>query len=205
MFGSNLKKHLREFQGYVRNHQYEKGEGQLYFPKANVAAAGIYTHWVTGQESDIRNDHNIIPDEGLNYILGQIMLTSALAAGARTWYIMLHSGTGTPSAALTAANYHATLTEITSGAEGYSEANRVLWVGDAVDTVNTEVTNDASPAAFTIVTASSLAVNGAGMTSLNTKGTTSGTLMSGGKFSATRNLANTDVFNLKYKVDFDAV
>ena len=202
MLGSNLKKHINEFRRYVTNHQYELGEGNIYFPKASASAGGMYTHWVTGNESDIRSDHNILPDEGLNYILNQIMLTSA-AAVPRTWYLMLHSGSGTPSAALTAANYHATLTEITSAAEGYSEATRVLWVGDAVDTVNTEVVNDASPGTFTIVTATSLAVNGAGLTSISTKGSTAGTLISAGKFSATRTLSDTDEFNLKYKVDLD--
>ena len=201
MFGSNLIKHLKEFQGYVRSHQYEKGEGIIYFPRAHAEAGGIYTHDVNGE--DERSDHNIICDEGLNYILNQIMLTSA-AAVPRTWYCMLHSGSGTPTAAITAANYNATVSEITSAAEGYSQATRVLWVGDAVDTVNTEVVNLASPAAFTIVTATSLAVNGAGLTSISTKGSTSGTLISAGKFSATRTLANADTFNLKYKVDLDA-
>ena len=200
MLGSNLFKHLKEFQRYVRNYQYELGDGGVYFPKAGATAGGIYTHDVNGE--DERNDHNIIPDEGLNHILDVIMLDTASAA---PWYAMLHSGSGTPTAALTLANYHATLTEITSGSEGYSEATRVLWVGDAVDTVNTEITNSTTPATFTIVTAGTLAVNGAALCSVPTKGNYVGTLLSGGKFSATRNLANTDVFNLKYKVDLDAV
>ena len=204
MFGSNLVRHFKELQRYVRNFQYELGDGDIYFPKAQASIAGIYTHWITGQEFDIRNDHNLIPDEGLNYILNEMMLSSA-AAVPRTWYVMIHSGTGTPSAALNAANYDGTLSEITSGSEGYTEATRVLWVGDAVDTSNTEVTNTATPATFTIITASNLAVNGAAITSISTKGSTAGTLMSAGKFTATRTLANTDEFNLKYKIDFDAV
>ena len=201
MFGSNLKKHFNELQRYVQNNQYEAGEGGIYFPKAQASIGGIYTHNVNGM--DERSDSNIIPDEGLNHILNVVMLGSPVAVV--DWFVMLHSGSGTPTAAITAANYNATVSEITSGSEGYSEGVRVTWVGDAVDTVNTEVTNDATPAAFTIVTASSLAVNGAGLVSISTKGSTSGTLMSAGKFSATRNLADTDVFNLKYKVDFDAV
>ncbi len=204
MFGSNLVRYFKELQRYVRNFQYELGDGDIYFPKAQASIAGIYTHWITGQEFDIRNDHNLIPDEGLNYILNEMMLSSA-AAVPRTWYVMIHSGTGTPSAALNAANYDGTLSEITSGSEGYTEATRVLWVGDAVDTSNTEVTNTATPATFTIITASNLAVNGAAITSISTKGSTAGTLMSAGKFTATRTLANTDEFNLKYKIDFDAV
>jgi hypothetical protein len=200
MLGSNLYRHIKEFQRYIRNCQYELGDGGVYFPKARVAVAGIYTHDVNGE--DERSDRNIIPDEGLNHMLDVVMLDTASAA---PWYAMLHSGSGTPTAALTLANYHATLSEITSGSEGYSEATRVLWVGDAIDTANTEVTNSTTPATFTIVTASTLAVNGAALCSVSTKGNYVGTLISAGKFSATRNLANTDVFNLKYKIDFDAV
>ena len=201
MLSTTFKRHINEFDRYVRNHQYEVGEGVIYFPKASATASGIYTHWVTGQESDMREDHNILPDEGLNYLLG-VGLKSATQITA--WFLMLHSGTGTPTNALNAANYNATLSEITSATEGYSEATRVSWAGDAVDTVNTEVINDATPAAFTVVTATSLAVNGAGLVSTSTKGSTAGTLISAGKFTATRTLSDTDVFNLKYKVDLDA-
>ncbi len=117
MFGSNLVRHFKELQRYVRNFQYELGDGDIYFPKAQASIAGIYTHWITGQEFDIRNDHNLIPDEGLNYILNQMMLDASDQVSARTWYVMIHSGTGTPSAALNAANYDGTLSEITSGSE----------------------------------------------------------------------------------------
>lgn len=205
MFGVDFVKHAREFQRYLRNFQYEWSPFGIFFPKARALASGKYTHWVTGYESELATDHNIIPDEGLNHYLN-VVLKGPSGAGTQitTWYLMLHSGSGTPTAALTAANYNATLSEITSGSEGYSEANRVTWVGDAVDTVNTEVENTTTPATFTIVTASSLAVNGAGLVSVNTKGSTSGVLLSAGKFGATRNLSNTDEFNLKYKVDLDA-
>ena len=201
MIGSALLKHIHEFRRYLQNHKYEVSPEGLYFPSAKAVIAGAYTHWITGFESETRTDHNIIPDEGLNHFLG-VALKSA--SQITSWYLMLHSGSGTPDATLTAANYNSTLTEITSGSEGYSESTRVAWVGDAVDTVNSEVTNSATPATFTIVTATSLAVNGAGLVSVSTKGSTSGTLISAGKFGATRNLSDTDEFNLKYKVDLDA-
>lgn len=206
MFGKNLVKHAREFAGYLRNYKYEVSPGGIYFPQANALARGEYEHWITGYESEAAIDHNIIPDEGLNHFLN-VVLKGPAGDGTQitSWYLMLHSGSGTPTNALTAANYDATLNEIVSGTEGYSEATRVAWAGDAVDTVNTEVINSTTPATFTIVTASSLAVNGAGLVSVSTKGSTSGVLLSAGKFSATRNLSDTDEFNLKYKVDLDAV
>jgi len=202
MFG----KHLREFQRYIRNFHYEISPQGIYFAKAHAVVRGAYEHWVTGWESQRVIDHNIVPDQGLTHMLA-VALKGPAGIGTQitTWYLMLHSGSGVPAATLTAANYNTTLSEITSGAEGYSEATRIAWVGDAVDTVNTEVVNDASPAMFTIVTASSLAVNGAGLVSVSTKGSTAGTLISAGKFTATRTLSNTDQFNLKYKVDLDAV
>jgi len=205
MIGHNLRKHAGEIRRYLQNFQYELSPMGIFFPKANALACGTYTHWVTGYESETATDHNIVPDEGLNHYLN-VVLKGPAGAGTQitAWYLMLHSGSGTPTAALTAANYNSTLSEITSGSEGYTEANRVLWIGDAVDTVNTEVVNEASPATFTIITATSLAVNGAGLVSAQTKGSVSGVLLSAGKFSATRNLSNADEFNLKYKVDLDA-
>ena len=206
MIGSALKRYLGEFQQYLRNRKYEVTESGIYFPAAKVGIAGFYTHWVAGYESEVMTDKNLIPDEGLNHMLN-VVLKGPSGDGTQitSWYLALHSGSGTPTAALTAANYNSTLNEITSSSEGYTEATRVLWVGDAVDTVNTEVINDTSPATFTIATASSLNVNGAAMLSASAKGATSGTLISAGKFAATRVLSDSDEFKLKYKIDFDAV
>ena len=202
MFSLNLQKHINEFRRYVRNSQFEKtDDGSILFPKANAIVSGEYTHWVTGKESELAFDHNVITDEGLNHMLNVVMLGTPIAV--TDWFAMLHSGTGTPDGDTDAGNYDTQLSEIVSGAEGYSEANRILWAPDAVDTVNTAVTNLASPATFTIITATNLTVNGAGLTSVSAKGSATGTLMSAGKFSATRTLANADEFNLKYKVNLD--
>lgn len=205
MFGKDLVKHLREFQRYFRNHDYEQAESGVYFPKAKALMAGVYDHWVTGYESELASDHNIIPNEGLNHFL-----SVALDGGTQnaSWYVGLHSGSGTPTASLTAANYNATLSEIQASSGdpgGYTEATRVLWANDAIDTVNTEVVNDSTPAAFTVSTTTTLVVNGACLMSKSGKTDYTGVLISAGKFAAARNLADTDVFNLKYKVDLDAV
>jgi len=197
MFGPNLRKHFNEFRNYILNHQYEVGDGVILFPKANATAAGMYTHWVTGYESGIQHDHNVLPNEGLHHLLDATLKNSTRYA---TWYLMIHSGTGVPVAGTTAASYHGDLTEISTG---YTEATRVTWAGDAVSLANTEVVNDATPAVFTIN--GTVAVNGAGLTTQAVKLNTGGILMSAGKFAATRNLSDTDEFNLKYKVDLDQV
>jgi hypothetical protein len=200
MLGKDLVRHSREFRRNVANHKYEQTEQGIYFPTAKALLRGTYAHKVN--DEDWIEDHNLIPDEGLNYVLG---VACTGVTQITTWYMALYANAYTPTAALTAALFPATAGEITSGSEGYSEANRVTWVPDAIDTVNTEVINDGTPAAFTIVTASSLAVNGAALLSVNTKGSTAGTLLSAGRFAAQRNLSDTDSFNVKYKIDVDAV
>jgi hypothetical protein len=109
---------------------------------------------------------------------------------------------------LTAATYNATLAEIQASSGnpgGYTQSTRVVWAADAIDTVNTEVVNNATPAAFTVSTTTTLVVNGAALHNKSSKTDYTGVLASAGKFTAARNLADTDVFNLKYKVDLDAV
>ena len=202
MLGRNILRHINEFRRYLRNFKYEVTDEGIYFAKAGALVRGTYEHWVAGSESELVQDHNLITNEGLSHFLDV-----ALVAGTALdpWYIALHSGTGNPTADTTAFNYNSTLNEITSPTEGYSEAARQQWQGDAVDTVNTEVVNDTTPAVFTIATASSLAVNGAALLSESPKGSTSGVLVSAVKFATTRNLSNGDEFNVKYKVDADAV
>jgi hypothetical protein len=205
MFGKDLLKHIREIRRYVANWQYELTPEGILFPKATAIVRGTYEHWVRGYESEVAFDHNLVPDEGLNHFLSVVLKSGTPVT---SWYLGLHSGSGTPTAALTAANYNATLSEIQASSGdpgGYTEGTRVAWVGDAVDTVNTEVVNNASPAAFTVSTTTTLVVNGACLMSKSGKTDYTGVLASAGKFTAARNLANTDVFNLKYKVDFDAV
>lgn len=191
---SDLQKHAGEFRRYMANGQYERTEdGGILFPKAGAVAKGGYLHDVNG--TDERWDPNILPDEGLLYLL-----TTGFYNGAKltTWYLSLYAGNYTPVAALTAASYPATAGEITSGSEGYSESTRRTW-SLAAPAANI-ADNVASKATFTIVTASSLTVNGAALTSDATKGAITGTLASATKFASTRTLYNTDVFNLAYRV-----
>lgn len=205
MFGLDLVKHIREFRNYILNGQYEPTEAGILFPKANARVAGGYTHWITGYESEIATDHNIVPDEGLNHFLSVVLKAGTASPN---WYLALHSGSGTPAASLTAATYNATLSEIQASSGdpgGYTQATRVAWAADAIDTVNTEVVNDTTPAAFTVSTTTTLVVNGAALMDKSGKTDYTGVIASAGKFTATRNLADTDVFNLKYKVDLDAV
>lgn len=192
-----LKPHASDFRRDLANNKYEISDEGIYFPSGRVLVRGVFTHNVNGK--DERSDSNLVVNEGLLHMLS-VTLNNGTKIG--TWYLSLYAANYTPLAALTQASYPATASEITSGTEGYSEATRQEWVESAPS--SNAIDNVASKAAFTIVTASSLAVNGAGLHSTNVKGDTTGTLFAASKFSATRTLYNADVFNLSYRLQLTA-
>lgn len=187
----DLLKHSREFAAALRNHQYEVSDAGIHFPKQKVTASGLYTHSVNGM--DEREDGNIVVTEGLNHTLG-VVLNGVTAVP--TWYFGLFSANVTPVNTWTAANFTANATELVSNTEGYSETTRQAFVEAAAAAGS--INNTASKAAFTIATATTVTVWGAGLMSSNIKGGTTGTLMSAAKFDAARTLYDTDVFNLGY-------
>ena len=189
----DLLKHSREFAAALRNHKYEVSDAGIHFPKQKVTASGLYTHSVNG--ADEREDANIVVTEGLTHMLGVVLgdLTAL-----PDWYFGLFSANVTPVNTWTAANFTANATEIVSNTEGYSETVRQTFVEAAAAAGS--INNTASKAAFTIATATSITVWGAGLLSSNVKGGTTGTLMSAAKFSAARTLYATDVFNLGYSL-----
>lgn len=189
----DLLKHSREFAAALRNHHYEVSEAGIHFPKQRAFASGVYTHNVNGL--DERADGNIVVTEGLNHMLDVVLHGTTAVA---TWYFGLFSANVTPAATWTAANFTANSTEITSNTEGYSETTRQAFVEAAASAGSTN--NTASKAAFTIATATSITIWGAGLLSSNVKGGTTGTLLSSAKFSASRTVYNTDVFNLGYTI-----
>ena len=194
MLDRDLQKHAGEFGSYLRNNQFEVTDsGAIMFARAGALAAGVYVHDVNG--ADEREDGNILPDEGLIYLL-----SVGLNNGTKipTWYLSLYAANYTPLPGLTAASYPATASEISSAVEGYSEATRPIWLATAPTTP--ALSNLANKAAFTIVTASSLTVNGLALLSEATKGAVTGKIASATKFDAARTLYNTDVFNVAYRI-----
>lgn len=187
----DLLKHSREFATALRNHQYEVSDAGIHFPKQGAIVSGAYTHNVNGM--DERTDHNLVVTEGMNHMLDVVLHGTTAVA---TWYFGLFSANVTPVATWTAANFTANSTELVSNTEGYSETTRQVFNEAAASAGS--INNTASKAAFTIATATSVTVWGAGMLSSNVKGGTTGTLISAAKFSAARQLYNTDVFNLGY-------
>lgn len=189
----DLLAHGQEFRRALANHQYEvTDEGGILFPRQRVTVEGIYEHAVNGK--DVRQDKNLVVTEGLNHIL-----SSALDAGTQiaAWYMALYAGNVSPAAGWTAANFATNATEITSTTEGFAGLRKGVTFAAPAGGV---ITNAASKAEFTMVsiTAAVLDVNGVGIMSVDTRGATTGTLLSSVKFSATRNLQNGDVFSVGY-------
>jgi hypothetical protein len=186
----DLQRHGSEFARAIRNLKFDQCESGIYFPAQRVIAQGVYRTRVNGGAWE--DTPNLVPTEGLTYLM------SLLGAGSKlpNWYVALYAGAITPVSTWTASNFAANATEITSGTEGYTEANRVAWVpGTAAAGA---IDSNASPATFTIATATTLAVNGVAMLSASAKGATSGVLVSAARFGATRNFVASDTFDVKY-------
>ncbi|MGE4338838.1 MAG: hypothetical protein AB7E55_23095 [Pigmentiphaga sp.] len=113
-------------------------------------------------------EHNLIPDEGRDYILN-----AALLAGSQfsSWYIGLYEGAHTPAVDDDMAGFPATATEITTA---YSEATRGLIVPDAL--AAGVYVNSAAPNTFTFTAAKT--VRGGFISSGSVKGGTTGVLLS---------------------------
>ncbi len=138
-----------------------------------------------GKTIDSWEEHNIVVDEGLNYILD-----SALSSATQktTFYIGLFSNNYTPVAATTISN----LTEVTTK---YDEVTRPQWVEAGV--TSKTITNSASPAAFTFN--ASETIYGAFLCDYTTKGNTANTtVIAASKFLSSRAVLNDDVLNVTY-------
>lgn len=195
-----LQRHAREFLGAFKNLKFDRDQSGLWFPEQNslVTATGLYTHRVRKANGEVTpwvTDKNLLPTEGLTYMLGAALGGESVLTA---WYVALYATSVSPAANWTAANWVATASEIVSGSEGYSESTRVAWQDGTAAAA--AINNNANPAAFTIVTATTLSVNGAALVSASAKSATTGKLASAVKFSATRTLNNTDVFEVKYAV-----
>ena len=127
---------------------------------------------------------NLVVTEGLNDSLDKHLKGSAYTAA---WYVGLTNTTPTFAAADTMAS-HAGWTENTT----YDEANRQTLTLGTVSAGS--VSNTASKAVFTI--AGTVTIGGAFVTSVNTKGGTTGILYGGGALSQNRSLVDNDVLNI---------
>lgn len=186
-------KHQKDIAKFVKNEDFEVTDAGLLIHRS-ILARGRYTHSVNG--ADVQVDHNLIPTEGIAYILG-----AALGATSKitTWYLAVFSGAVNPAASWTAANFAANASEITSTTEGYSNATRPAWTPGAVSAG--VIGNLSSKAVFNIACTTSVNISGAALLSTNTRGGTTGTLASASRFASVRQVYNGDAFELGYEVE----
>ena len=185
-------KHQKEIAQFIQNGDFESTPEGLLIHRG-ILASGRYTHSVNG--ADERVDHNLIPDEGIAYILG-----TALGATSKisSWYLTVFSGNVSPAASWTAANFTANSSEITSTTEGYSNTTRPIWTAGSVS--SGVIGNLSSKASFSIVCTSSVNIAGAALLSSSTRGGTTGVLASASRFLTTRVVYTGDSFELGYEV-----
>lgn len=129
--------------------------------------------------------HNLMPTEGLNYLLGAAFKG---AAQASNWYIAPYEGNYTPNGSETAATVAALTTECTA----YDEATRVAFVSGAVSSGS--IDNSASRAEFTINATKT--IRGGYLISGAAKGATSGVLASIVRFASPKSLEDGDIFRV---------
>ena len=120
---------------------------------------------------DEQTIHNVFVIEGMKYMLG---VGLGPTAKITQFFAGLFTGNYTPLETDTAATFPGSATETTA----YSEANRVLFTPNALTTA--QIDNVGSEAQFTIN--ANVTIYGAFLSSGQTKGSTTGTLISAAKF-----------------------
>ncbi|MCA1571360.1 MAG: hypothetical protein LC798_13770 [Chloroflexi bacterium] len=164
------------------------GAIHLDLPRIGPAGYGVVEHWRRGAGGLYRlavvGGPNLVVNVGLD--LRQSVFFGATAKP--TLYLGL-KGTGTPVVGDTMAS-HASWSEVTD----YTEANRVTLGGAAGATG--VWSNSASVAVFTIN--ATVTVAGIFVTTVNTKGGTTGTLFAATNFAASRSLVATDELRVTY-------
>lgn len=190
---SALRKELRRS---LDQEQYDITEDGLYFPRQGVIAKGKYYDRINDGEWSCTD--NLVVSEGLTHILSVALGSTAKPAG---YYLALFGGATAPAANWTAATFPSVAQEITSLTEGYADATRPVWVPGAA--ANGSISNPVA-ASLTITTATTLSVTGLALLTNNTRGGTSGVLVSATKFASTRSFQNGDVYQIGYELDLSA-
>lgn len=153
------------------------------------------------QSTDLCFAPNLVVDQGLMKNLGILFGSDAKVPD---WYLALGNGSSSPTAGLTAANVAATMGEITSLSEGYSNATRPKWVPGAP--VANVINNYGNDAVFNIVASTSITATCAFMVSSDVRGGTTGTLWSAAMFpSGDRTLFDGEPFGLGYQTTLTGV
>lgn len=173
--------------------EYQETADGLYFPKHGVSAKGEYFDRING--GPWQRTENLIVTEGLAHILNVALGSKPKPA---SYHLALFSGSASPAANWTAANFATVASEIVSMSEGYTSPTRPEWT--PANTNGNSIDNMDAVASLTIATASQLNVTGAAMLTNSTKGGTTGTLVSATKYPTERVFQDGDTYDVGYRV-----
>lgn len=155
---------------------------------------GTYFDRIVQRMPEPEPHHNLIVDQGIMKALAVMFYTDAKIPD---WYITLFNGSTPPTANLTAANFAATMGEVTSTTEGFTNATRPKFVPSSP--VANVIGNLANKAVFHIAATSSVTVTGGALLSSDVRGGGSGVLWSAGLFNAPRELYDGEDYELGYQ------
>ncbi len=136
---------------------------------------------------------NRVVNQGINHLLNAGLRGEGIISA---FYLAPFVADIAPAASTTAANFGSTLTEFTQ----YSQPTRPVWTPDGAATAQF-LENAAAPSTITITAGGQTAIYGAGLLSVNGKGSTGGILMAAARApSPFLNLAEGFEVKLKYRL-----
>lgn len=156
--------------------------------KSKLRAGFDYLIEIVDRDGNVRDTehvHNLMPTEGLNYVLGTALKGAAQIAA---FHVGLYEGNYTPVAADTAATFPVSATESTA----YAEATRVALTLGSV--IGGTADNSAARAEFTANAAKTF--YGGFISSSNAKGSVSGVLVSAVRFASPKQLSAGEVLRV---------
>lgn len=151
-------------------------------------------HIRDGRIIDVETVRNLVPTEGLNYLLEAALRNGTVLP---SWFVALFEGNYTPVAGVTAATFPAAATESTA----YDEATRVAWASAAAS--GGVVTNSASKAVFTMNATKT--IYGIAMSSASAKGAITGALVSVARFAVAKSVVDDDVLNVTSTITMTSI
>lgn len=187
-----LNRHAKDIAAFIKAGDYQETDSGILI-HGGIMFRGEYFDSVNGQ--DERCSKNLVPTEGINFLLGVALGAVSKSAA---FYLAPFAGAVTPAANWTAANFTATASEITSQTEGFAGTARLAWTPGVAS--GGSIDNLSAKASFTIISASSLNINGAALLTDQARGATTGALISATKFAATRVVYNGDVWDCGYRL-----
>ncbi len=171
--------------------------------KTKVGGVFKFEQLRDGKVIDKWFEHNIVVAEGLRYILDAALNNGSGVSVIPSFYVSLFKNNYTPTASDSAggATPFADAAQAGEVTAEVSEATRQPWALPATPATTQTLSNSASPASYTFISATAVTINGAFLISENTKGGTTGILISASKFTTSRTLQQNDILKVTYEIN----